>query len=124
MNTTRTAALAFAAGRLAFGAALIAVPDKVGASWLGSDAERRPAQVALRGLGARDIALSAGVVLAAQTGGAMRPWLAGALACDLADIGSTLAAGDSIPSRGRWGTVALAGVAAAAGAALLAAVDE
>ena len=53
----------------------------------------------------------------------MRPWLAACTACDLADIALTLAAGGALTFRARWGTVALAGSAAAIGAALTARVD-
>ncbi len=38
-----------------------------------------------------------------------------------ADIAASIAAGESLPGRARWGTVALAGASAAAGVALLAA---
>ena len=65
MTTTRKLAVAFAAGRGLFGAGLIAVPSRMGTSWLGPDAAKPPVHVVLRGLGARDIALSAGTVLAA-----------------------------------------------------------
>ena len=124
MTQQRNLIYAFSAGRIAFGAALMAVPSQVGSSWMGQDAERRPVHIAIRGLGARDVALAAGGAAAAARGAAVRPWLAGCLACDLVDIAATLAAGDSVPSRARWGTVALAGCAALAGAALLATVEE
>jgi len=52
-----------------------------------------------------------------------RPWLIACLACDLADIGATLAAGDALPARARWGTVALAGATAVVGAVLIARTD-
>jgi hypothetical protein len=117
---TRTAQLAsaFAIGRALYGVALIAVPARIGSSWIGTDATRRPPQVAIRGLGARDVALAAGTVLAAARGDDLRPWLAGCVACDVVDIGATLAAGDDVPKRARVGTVALAGGAALAGATL------
>ena len=51
----------------------------------------------------------------------MRPWLAACVACDAADIASTLAAGGALPPRARWGTVALG--PRRIGAALLASVD-
>ena len=63
-------------------------------------------------------------MLAARDGAALRPWLVGCLVCDLADIASTLAAGAALPARARWGTVALAGSAAIAGAALTARVEK
>jgi hypothetical protein len=122
MQGSHRTAVAFAAGRIAFGVGLLVAPHKVASGWLARDAQRPPTQVAIRGLGARDVALAAGVALAARDGAALRPWLIGCLACDLADIASTLAAGSALPARARWGTVALAGSAAIAGAALTARV--
>jgi hypothetical protein len=123
MGGTRTSAIAFAVGRIAFGAGLLAAPARVASGWLAADAQRPGAQVAVRGLGARDIALAAGVAVAAREGAAVRPWLVACLACDVADIAATLAAGAALPRRARWGTVALAGAAATIGAALTARVD-
>jgi hypothetical protein len=120
----RTASIAFALGRIAFGVGLIAAPGRVAGGWLPGDAQRPATKVAIRGLGARDVALAAGLAVSARAGGAVRPWLAGCIACDAADIASTLGAGDALPARARWGTVALAGTAAGLGAALLAGADS
>ena len=122
MQGSRTASIAFALGRIGFGAGLIAAPARVAGGWLAEDAGRPGTKVAVRGLGARDVALAAGLAMSARTGGAMRPWLAACIACDLSDIASTL--GAELPARARWGTVALAGAAAGMGAALLASVDS
>jgi hypothetical protein len=124
MLRSEKSVVGFALGRIAFGLGLIAVPERVASSWLGADAERPAAQVAIRALGARDIALAAGAAIAARRGEPVRPWLIGCAACDLTDLGATLAAGEAIPPRGRWGTVALAGAAAAFGIALAAAADS
>jgi len=124
MQGAQKTAIAFALGRIAFGVGLVAAPQRVAKGWLAQDARRPSTQVAIRGLGARDIALAAGAVLAAREGAALRPWLIGCLVCDLADVASTLAAGSALPARSRWGTVALAGSAAIAGAALTARVDQ
>ena len=124
MTRTRQAAIAFAVARGAFGAGLIAAPGRVAAGWIGADANRSPAQVAIRALGARDLALAGGAVAAAVSGAPLRPWLVAAAACDLSDIGATFAAGDTLPGRARIGTVALAGISALAGAALTAGVDR
>jgi hypothetical protein len=111
-------------GRIAFGVGLIAAPGRAAGGWLPGDAQRPGTKVALRGLGARDVALAAGLAVSAGAGGAVRPWLAACIACDAADIASTLGAGDALPRRARWGTVALAGAAAGVGAALVAGVDS
>lgn len=124
MQGSHRTAIAFAIGRIAFGVGLLAAPQRVAKGWLAADAERPPTQVAVRGLGARDVALAAGVVVAARERAALRPWLVGCLVCDLADIASTLAAGSALPARARWGTVALAGSAAIAGAALTVRVEQ
>ena len=116
-NTT----IGFALGRIAFGIGLLAAPERVASGWLEDDARRPGTKVAIRGLGSRDIALAAGTALAARQGSDVRPWLIGCVACDLSDIAATLAAGDSLGARARWGTLALAGAAAAFGIALAAA---
>jgi len=121
MTVTRQLTLAFALGRVAFGAALLAPPHVVAARWLGADAERPGARVAIRGLAARDLALALGAADAVRRSASPRPWLVAAVACDLADVAASLAAGDALPSRARAGTVALAGASALAGATLAAA---
>jgi hypothetical protein len=115
----------FAAGRLAFGVALTAAPARVGGRWLGADAADRPgAQIALRGLGARDLALSLGALACADEGSRLRPWLAATAACDLADLAATLLApARALPANARWGTAVLAGGSALAGVLLYAASD-
>jgi hypothetical protein len=124
MTVARALTLTAAAGRLAFGLALVGAPSRVGSSWLGPDAARGPLQVAVRGLGARDLALAGGAAWAAATGSAVRPWLVATVGGDVTDIAATIAAGDSLPERSRIGTVLLAGASALACAGLAVAVDE
>lgn len=119
MTRTAQLAIAYAVGRAAYGVALTAAPGRIGESWIGEDAKRAPTQIAIRGLGARDLALAAGTIVAARRGGALHGWLIGSVACDVADIAATLAAGDAVPKRSRIGTVALAGGSAIAGGALI-----
>ena len=124
MDRANRFTVTFAAGRIAFGLALIALPDRVGTGWLGAAGEQPAVHVALRGLGARDIGLAAGAAWAAGRDGAVTPWLLAAVGGDLADLAATVAAGDAVPSRARRGTLALAGASALAGAALAAAVER
>lgn len=124
MDGREAITIALAAGRVAFGLALVGAPARIGSSWLGPDGERRSTHVALRGLGARDIALAGGAGWAAARGSAVRPWLLATVGGDLADIAATLAAGDTLPQRARTGTVLLAGGSALAWAGLAAAVDS
>ena len=124
MDGREAITIALAAGRVAFGLALVGAPARIGSSWLGPDGMRRSTHVALRGLGARDIALAGGAGWAAARGSAVRPWLLATVGGDLADIAATLAAGDTLPQRARTGTVLLAGGSALAWAGLAAAVDS
>jgi hypothetical protein len=118
MTRTRQLTLLYSAGRVGFGLALLGPASWAAARWIGSDAERRPVGVAMRGLAARDVAVALGAIDAVRRDGAVVPWLVAAAACDVADIAISLAAGDSLPARARWGTPALAGTSAATGAAL------
>ncbi|MGI8946345.1 MAG: hypothetical protein ACR2GL_08925 [Thermoleophilaceae bacterium] len=125
MPSARTLTAAFALGRLAFGAGLLARPAQVAAGWLGEDAERQPVQIVIRAVGARDIALSAGTLAALGEPSSLRRWLAGAILSDLCDTVATLATpGSALPGNARWGTAALGGGSALAGAALLATVSR
>jgi len=123
MASTRTLTAAFALSRLVFGIGLIVAPDKLSARWIGEDGERGPVQVLLRGLGARDVALSAGALASLGDDDQLAVWLAGAIIGDLTDVASIFVPPASqLPDNARLGTVALGGGAAAAGIALLARV--
>ena len=124
MDTRKAITIALAAGRAAFGVALVGAPARIGSSWLGPDGELRATHVALRGLGARDTALASGAAWAAGRGAAVRPWLIATVGGDLADIAATLAAGDSVPRRARRGTLLLAGASALASTGLAVAVES
>jgi hypothetical protein len=125
MPNSRQATVAFAASRIAFGVGLVAAPGTVAGRWLGKDAERDPVKVAVRGLGARDIALSVGALASIDHPDRLATWLAVTIASDLTDVVATLAVpSGQLPDNARWGTVALAGAGAAAGAALLAAAKR
>lgn len=111
-------------GRIAIGAGLLAAPARFSRSWVGEDAERASVQTAMRGLGARDVALGLGGLLARRHGQSTRGWLEAAALADLGDATATLAAWDDLPPTGRWLVLAMAGGAAAVGAALARVVDD
>ena len=120
MDRTRTLTALFALGRLAFGAGLMASPARLASGWLGSDAERPPVKIAVRAVGARDVAHSAGSLVVLGDRDAPLPWIAGTLLPDLCDVTDTIATpGVDHPRNERWGTVALGGGSALAGLALL-----
>jgi hypothetical protein len=110
--------------RVAYGAALLIAPGKVaGNRWLGPGAHQPAATVALRGLGAREVALHGIALSALATGGPVRPWLAASIAGDLADIASTFASREGLPSGSPAATAAVAGGSAALTAAVAASLD-
>jgi hypothetical protein len=111
--------------RIVYGAALLVAPGKVaGNRWLGPGARQSAATVALRGLGAREVAVH-GIALASLVrGGAVRPWLAASIVGDLADIGAAFASREGLPDGSPAATAAVAGGSAALTAAVAAALDE
>lgn len=103
-----------AAGRIGLGIAMIAVPDSATRRWLGDASADDPArQVAIRGLGARDVALGIGMLVALRGEGDARRaarWLEAGIVADLGDAAATAVAEDLDTSR-------TTGVAVALGAA-------
>jgi hypothetical protein len=111
-----TPATILGAGRALLGLALLVAPAPILRAWLGRC--DHATAVLGRGLGARDVALGAGLVAALARDGDPAPWLVAGAVADVGDTAATLAAGDRIPSAGRNGTVALAASSAVAGVAL------
>ncbi len=119
MMDARTLARGIALGRVAFGVALLATPSRSTTVWLGRDDASRPGTaVAVRGLGARDLALGAGTLAASPD--ALAAWVAASIMGDLSDLAATLRAGSAIPRTGRIGVSALAAGAVGLGAVALA----
>jgi hypothetical protein len=125
MISRDTVSRLFALARLGYGAGLIASPGRVATPWIGADAQRSGAKVAVRALGVRDSVLAAGVLAHARDGSAQRPWIAACAISDLVDLAATLATPeDALPPHARAGTAALAGGAALVGALLYASLDR
>jgi len=123
MSRARQAAVAVAALRIAYGAALAVAPARTTRSWLGSDASRPATGVALRALGAREIVLHGGAVAAALSGAPVRPWLVASMGGDCSDVLATFGAGSHLPDGAAVKTLAVAGGSAALSAAVVAALD-
>jgi hypothetical protein len=124
MSRARQAAAAVAGLRIAYGAALLITPSNTTKRWLGSDGQRPGGgQVAVRALGAREVVLHAGALVAALGDSPVRPWLAASFLGDCADIASTWAAKDAVPDGSPLATTIVAGGSAALTGAVAAAVD-
>jgi hypothetical protein len=114
------AAKLYALGRLAYSAGLIFAPASVAGAWIGKDAAAGAgAQIGVRGLAGRDVALAVGLLVAAGRGHGTRPWCILCAVGDLADLLATLVApADDLPANSRVGTIALAGGSAVVGGVL------
>jgi len=112
----RTVGTAVSATRIAFGAGLMLAPPRFVRSWTGPGASRRPARVVGRALGARELAIGIGGVLAARAGepAELRRWFALGALPEALDVVFTLTDGPRTPSRLAGAAMAAATAAAAA----------
>jgi hypothetical protein len=116
-------AIAVLSARTAYGAGLIAAPERITRGWLGPEAATPPVQVPLRGLGAREAILHGAALTAAFADRPLRPWLVASIAGDLTDIAATAIGRHQLPSAAARKTLVVAGGSAIASAALAAALD-
>lgn len=123
MPASRRIAAAVLGLRIAYGAGLVAVPARLTRRWLGPAGETGPTQIGVRGLGAREVVLHTGALLAAFRDAPLRPWLAASIVGDLTDIASTAAAGSDVPDGSPLATLAVAGGSALISAAVALSVD-
>jgi hypothetical protein len=123
VTRARAAALAVLGLRVAYGAGLVAAPERLARRWLGPSAATAPTQVPLRALGVREAILHGGGIAAAVAGRPLRPWLAASIAGDLSDVASTVAGRRGLPGEAPVATAIVAGASAALSAAVAAAVD-
>ena len=72
--------------RVAYGAGLIAAPGRLARKWLGPASGEPPAQVPLRGLGAREIVVHGAAIAAATRDLPLRPFLAASATGDVAAV--------------------------------------
>ena len=94
----RALARQHALGRVVVGAGLTFAPRLAGAGWMGRDSARPATQVAIRALGARDLAIGLGTAHAAGQGYGARPWLWAGVLADATDVAATLRARDALPA--------------------------
>ncbi len=123
MTATRATVSAVLLARVSYGLVLTAAPRRLALRWLGEDANRASVQVALRGLGAREVVVHAAAVLALRRGAPLRPWLAASAAGDLIDVVATAAERRRLPGGSPLATLAVGGGSALI-SALLAGVVE
>jgi hypothetical protein len=121
---TQLAAASVLGLRVSYGVALIATPRRLGLRWLGPAAGDAPVQVALRALGAREVILHAGALLALRREAPIRPWLSASAAGDVTDIIATAAGRRRLPRGSAPATLAVAGGSALISLALAGALEK
>ena len=99
--------------RTALGVVAFTAPTLPSRPWVGADAGRASTRTLTRALGARDIALGLGTLLAQRHRSPVRGWLEASALADAGDVAATLADWGSRPRLGR-----LVVFAAAAGGAV------
>ena len=124
MNRSRQTAVAVAAMRIAYGAALAIAPGRTTEKWLGKDSGRPTTGIALRALGAREIVLHGGAIAAAVGNAPVKPWLVASIGGDCSDVAATFAASRHVPDGAPLKTLAVAGGSAALSAAVVALLDS
>lgn len=110
--------------RVFYGLALIADPERLSRKWLGPAGGRAPTQVALRGLGAREVIVHGAALTTALRGGPLRGYLAASIAGDLCDVVATIVGRDELPDGAALATAAVAGGSALLTAGVAALVDR
>jgi len=118
-DRARQLATSVAWGRIAIGATAMVAPSVPLRPWVGRDVAWRPrAKLLARSLGARDLALGLGVILALRHDAPVRGWVEGGGLADASDALGTLIAFGTLPKFGRWAVLlSAAGAAATAGLA-------
>ena len=79
--------------RVAAGAVLFFMPRLGTRLWTGEDAQDAPTELAVRGFGARDMAIGIGLVTALERGAPVRGWL---------EAGAMVDAGDALGTVASW----------------------
>src|SRR5918999_6607877 len=124
-DQARQIAEAIAVGRIAIGIAALVAPTVPMRPWVGRDFAWQPrAKLLSRSLGARDLALGIGVLLALRHDTPVRGWVEGAAVADAGDTLATLLAFGKLPKSGRWLVLASAAGAAAIARFAAPAVDR
>ena len=113
----RQLAQTVAYGRIAIGVVAMVAPGLPLRPWVGDLAGDRRGKLLARSLGARDLALGLGVVLAMKHDAPVRGWVEGSGLADAGDVLSTVLAFPKLPKSGRW-LVLLSAAGAAASARL------
>ncbi|MGH9155713.1 MAG: hypothetical protein ACRD1K_07780 [Acidimicrobiales bacterium] len=108
-DRARWVARLLAGSRVALGVTAIVVPTWPSRPWVGPEAHRPAVKLFARSLGARDLAVGLGGVLALRHAGPVRGWVEAGGLCDAGDVAGTLVHFKDLPRVGRLVILAVAG---------------
>jgi hypothetical protein len=77
-------------GRLVIGGLSFLAPRRTAKVWTGESPEMAVSHMAVRGMGARDVALGLGMLIALENDGHIRGWLEASALADAGDAASTI----------------------------------
>jgi hypothetical protein len=124
-NTERTMAQLIAWGRVGIGTVAVIAPVAVARPWIGGAARTTEGRLLARAMGGRDLALGIGTLRAlAHHDDEARPWVALGGVADSIDAVATLVGFAALPTKGRWGILAVTVGAAAVSIRLAASLDD
>jgi hypothetical protein len=118
-----TLAVTAARARIAIGIVMVAVPGRASRLMGGEHGDDGSAPVFLRMLGARDIALGLGTVVALDRGAPVRGWLEGSALADAGDVVASVLGRDRLTPNGFIGTAGIAAASTVLGALLARRLD-
>ena len=110
-------------GRVVFGIGFITMPGWTGRIWIGSDSHRPAVKTLTQAIGARDLMMGAGALIAMRRGKRARGWLEAIAVTDAIDFSCGFLAGGRIPKSSRLAVLVLAGMSALQAAAASRGVD-
>lgn len=119
----RDVARLLAWGRIAVGLAGVLMPRTLARLWTGASQPDFPTNMITRGLGARDVAIGAGVIAGLEGAWSPRPWLQASAVADAADALGTLGSFSELGRLRATGLLALEVGAAVIGASLAESLD-
>ncbi|MGH2788348.1 MAG: hypothetical protein ACRDJV_10620 [Actinomycetota bacterium] len=111
-------------GRALFGAATLVAPRTATRVWTGEGEGSPTLPMAVRGMGARDMAIGVGTLVALENGGPVARWLEAGAVADAADAFATLTSWRRLPGFRRTILLALEAGAAWLGLGLAANLDD
>jgi hypothetical protein len=102
-------------GRVAFGALMILAPRRAARLWTGENEDSAISAMAVRGLGARDLAIGMGTLVALEEDGGVAGWLRAGVVSDAGDALAVLSNFGRLRGLRRWALLATSCTAVYAG---------